>query len=421
MPMTSARPRIARDTRWLLIVVFAALASLSILARIRFRSPAELSGPIAPVLSQIAPRSPFEDMTASLEKLLATLRSARTLLPIEEPGADGGRSFVAAVRFRDGLAAALSAGASRSETWLATDRGTHLAIARVAAGGVVAGADWAPTNPGQPRFLAAVDVRTGAIAVRPVFISSLLPTTNSRWPAPVWLIAGTADLRPGSFLFTLEGVLAGLTIEIDGAPALVPATLLFAEAQRIMAETRVPGTLGTEVQAMTPAIRVAVGAVQGVVISWVDSSGPTSALLWPGDVVTAIDGRPILSLAEWEAIVDGLAEGQTVTLSAWRSGELLTVEATAAAASPAADRPLGLELRSIRGVGVLVETVGIGSAAEAAGLHRGDLLTLVGTIHAPSAAQARAAFGTAPRDRPMLIGVTRGRDHFVIAVDRRWP
>lgn len=62
MAMSSPRPRISRDTRWLLIVVVASVTALSQLARVRFGNADRITGPIAPVISQLQPRSPFDEM-----------------------------------------------------------------------------------------------------------------------------------------------------------------------------------------------------------------------------------------------------------------------------------------------------------------------------------------------------------------------
>lgn len=424
MSTSSVRPRIARDTRWLLVVVVVSLASLSMLARIRFRGANQITGPIAPVLSQIAPRSPFDDMTASLESLVGRLRATGPLVAIGHRPSDGS-PFVTGVRFRDGYAAALLTEDDEVTpgTWLRLDRATRLGVARVSPGAPVARADWTPSDPAAARFFAAVDASTGTIAARPVFISSLHPVTSPRWPAPVWLMAGAVNILPGCFLFTLDGFLAGMAIDVDGASALVPAALLLSEAERASADPRPAGNLGLEAQTISPAVSTALGTSDGVVVTWVNPRGPAATSLRVADVVKAVDGRPIATRAQWDPVVDRLTAQQTVDLSVWRSGSLVSVAVTAMIAEPPAaiDRPLGLTLRSVRGIGVRIESVASGSAADAASLLPGDVLTLVGTFHAPSTAQAREAFRTASPDRPILLGVTRGSAHFVTSLDRRWP
>ena len=69
-----------------------------------------------------------------------------------------------------------------------------------------------------------------------------------------------------------------------------------------------------------------------------------------GDVIEAIDGRPLASRQQWDVRMARLSEGETVTLRVRRSGELRDVALVARApvARPAS-RSLGLTLRARTG------------------------------------------------------------------------
>ena len=79
---------------------------------------------------------------------------------------------------------------------------------------------------------------------------------------------------------------------------------------------------------------------------------------------------------------------------------------------------LGLVLRPVPGFGAEVVWVEPSSAASAAGLQSGDLITMIGAVTAPSPAQVTAAFNAAPPGRPVLAAVTRRDRHEVLALPR---
>ena len=51
-----------------------------------------------------------------------------------------------------------------------------------------------------------------------------------------------------------------------------------------------PGTLGIEAQPLTPALRSAVRAGRGVVVTWVDPEGPAAGALRTTDIIERCDG-----------------------------------------------------------------------------------------------------------------------------------
>jgi S1-C subfamily serine protease len=58
------------------------------------------------------------------------------------------------------------------------------------------------------------------------------------------------------------------------------------------------------------------------------------------------------------------------------------------------------------------------SAAERAGLHAGDLITLIGDRRALTPGQVTQAFAALPAGRPLLVAITRGNAHRMLALER---
>jgi S1-C subfamily serine protease len=87
------------------------------------------------------------------------------------------------------------------------------------------------------------------------------------------------------------------------------------------------GRLGVSVQELTPDLAAYFGVGAGVLVSSVDAERPAAkAGLRAGDVITAIDGRPVKSTAE---LVEQLAGKQgEVTISLSRDKKALTLKAT---------------------------------------------------------------------------------------------
>jgi serine protease Do len=142
----------------------------------------------------------------------------------------------------------------------------------------------------------------------------------------------------------------------------------------------------------------------------VEKGGPADkAGLESGDVVLAIDGRPIVASGDLPAFVGMAVPGQKVELKVWRQGAARTLNAqladaktTAVASSEArpgaATGRLGLALRPLApqekreaGVagGLLIE--GVSGAAERAGVEAGDVLLAIDGKPVVSVEQVRAA------------------------------
>ena len=199
--------------------------------------------------------------------------------------------------------------------------------------------------------------------------------------------------------------------------AIVRWDLVVAEATRILqGNGDTAADLRIEVRPLTPALSRATGADTGVVVAWVDSRDPAARRLAVGDVIESINARPISNLRDWEVASSRLAAAEAV-LHVRRHGKPVELRLPLTAAStPAPTGSLGLRMRNIRGVGATVVRIEPRSAASTARLQEGDVITLAGTITAPTAAQIDAAFRSARTGDAIMLAITRDSAHLVVGL-----
>lgn len=423
------RPRVSRETRMLLTTAFIGLAALWVLARIRFPDQPATPNPVPPLLTQITPGAKFDDLASEIAQIQSRLDSSLIALdvPSSEQGLTGGAPYLpTALRIGDDVAVTLFEPTKPGEqpdlgqAVIASDAASSLAVVRVPIAPAPARDFWSPQRAQRPRYLIASDVSREGVSLRPVFVGSLHPTATPEWPGTIWVTPAQTDLVRGSFVFTHDAALAGLVIEHQGAPAIVPGEVLIGQADRLLRRPNTSrGELGVEVQPLTPAVARATGATAGVVVTWVDSTGAAAGALAVGDVVEAVDGETLRAAPQWDVRMARLSAGQAIVLGVRRDGELQDLPLVAIAPpTPAATPTLGLTMRkAIRG-GVEVVRVDRGSVASNAGLQAGDVITRVADIEAPTPAQVRRAFASAADGRPVLVAVTRGETHRVTALEK---
>lgn len=421
------RPRVSRETRLLLTAGVLAVAALWLLARIRFPERPVTPNPVPSVLSQLASGPKYDDLAGEIAQLQTRVQPS--LLALNVPSATLGSlqisHWTAAIRLRDDLAVTLVPPGSNREGWndatiLAYDAASGLAVARVPPVPTSPPVPWTPRQPQQSRYLVASDVSPDGVSLRPVFVGSLDPIDSPLWSEPLWAVPGRTDLAPGSFLFTSSAEFAGLVIAYGRGLAIVPGGTVLAEADRLLATPPGPaGTIGIEVQDLTPPVASVTGAPVGVVVTWVDADGAGRGQLMAGDVIEAVDGRALATRQHWDVRVARLSVGETLALHVRRRGELREV-ALVASAPPVqpASRSLGLTLRRRTGIGAEVVRVEQGSAADRAGLAVGDVITLVAAVPAPTPAQVMRSFTSVPEGQRVMIAVTRGDAHHVTTLER---
>lgn len=410
----SGHPVISRETRRLLLTIVLAVAALWVLARIRFQERPVTTTPVPNVLAQLRPASGYAD----LARLIADIRPGITAAVSASQGG------APALRIRTDAAVTLTPG--RADTVLASDRATGLAIVRHAQGDMPGVMPWAPRLLDYPRYLVAADVSGSHVALRPVFIGGLVATTSPFWPGELWALPPATDIAPGTFVFTTDGAFAGLAVRHDGGTALVPATLLLSVVERLPQQSGEAGNLGITVQPLSPAIASATDAPTGVVIAAVDPAGPAAGLLVATEVIEAIDGQDLRTPEHWRARVARVNAGETLTLrvrgrEGVRHVPLTAMPPPAAPATepdPAEEAALGLRLRAIPKVGAEVLSVQPGSRAARADIRQGDIITVAAGQTSPSPAQVTRAFALLPERGALLLAITRGSDHRVIAIEK---
>ena len=188
-----------------------------------------------------------------------------------------------------------------------------------------------------------------------------------------------------SMIFTPSGgnVGIGFAIPTDLATGVMKQLLSYGKVRR--------GNLGVEVQDITPRIAQALRLKDsnGAVVTRINEGSPADgAGLQTGDVLTAIDGKPVRSAQDVRNTEGLLPLGAKVKLSVQREGASRDVEATIAAVAIASvdggkvdPRLAGVTLSDLTAdqragglFGVVLGGVKRGSAAASAGLKDGDVV-----------------------------------------------
>jgi len=413
------------------------IVALWVLARLRFPERVSTPNPVPTLLTQLAPRSTFEDLAFSVTQLGPRLTPSLIPIDVQAParaGVSSRRQTLPALRIRADVAVALltpgtvsrlgQGGLTRAEGRgeIRSDSATGLAVVRLSSEPepVSALEIWSPRSLQQARYVIAADVAPDGASLRPAFVGSLRSVTSAAWSGSIWAAPAATDLTPGTFVFTTEGAWAGLVTEHQSRPAIVPGDLVIKVADWLLSEDRgTPGRLGVTVQPLTSAIAAATGAATGVVVTSVDRRGPAFGLLAVTDIVEAINGDTVATPEVWRVRMARLRAGESLVLRVRRRKEVQDIQVSAfPETGPLADRPLGLTMRAVRRVGVEVLRVQPESAAARAGIEAGDILTVVGELDAPTPSQVSQAFAAAPAGQPVLVAMTRGDAHHVLTLEK---
>ena len=198
------------------------------------------------------------------------------------------------------------------------------------------------------------------------------------------------------------------------------------------------GWIGVAAQPLTPDIAGGLGLAatqEGALIAQVEADSPASrAGLRPGDVVTAVDGKPITRLRDLPRAIAALKPGSSASLDILRRGAPQRIEITlgtttpaprpASAAAPAPGQtaealgltlaPLTPDLRERLALGPSTRGVAIarireGSAAQAAGLAPGDVIVEAAgeAVTTPQDMQAAIARAWATQVSTLVLLVDR--------------
>jgi len=255
----------------------------------------------------------------------------------------------------------------------------------------------------------------------------------------------------GGPLFNVAGEVIGVNTAIYspsggsiGIGFAVPSRTARAAVDQIIRTGHVErGFIGLRLQDVTPPIAQALGRPnqKGALVAGVEHGAPAEAAgVSSGDIVTALNNRPVENGRDLSRGVADLKPGSRATLGILHNDEQRDVTVTIAprrepsetrtGSLPAdADSQLGLalgpipeELRSTLDLGtasggVLVQQVRPGSPAADSGLQSGDVILSANNlpVNAPQDV-ARAWNDARQRKRPVLLGVQRDRQSMFIAV-----
>ena len=422
------RRRVSRDTRLLFGIVLIAVATLWLLARIRFPDRVQTANPVSPVLAQLVPRSAFDDIASAVAQLEPGLSTVMVAVDVRRRDDRSAARTVPALRFRDGLALTLldpttapADGAAENSGEAGRDPATGLTVVRVADGAISTSDTWSPRQPESPGFLLAAGVQYERISLRPVFVGSLYAIDSPAWEGRLWALPASTGLAAGDFVFDVDGSLAGLAVALVDGLAIAPADMIVAIAQRVTRDTpEVAGYLGIAVQPMTPEIAAATGASGGgVIVTWVDPRGPAAPQIHVTDVIEAVGGEALASVEHWNARLARMRAGQPISLAIWTRSGIRDIQITAVPRlSEPRSEALGLSLAAARPGGAEVTGVQDASAGFRAGFHVGDVITLIGDIQSPTPGQVARAYAGAPDGARLLVGITRGDMHQVLVLER---
>jgi hypothetical protein len=425
----SYRPRLSRETRRLLLTALVSMLTLWVLARVRFPERPALPNPVPPILDQLTGPPTFAELAARVGELRGQLADSLVSLVFDRDdahaGSDASVHRAVALRIRDDLAVTVVTPAGRRggapRGAVAEDRGSGLMLVETA---VKTRPQlpifWSPRDLQRPRYLLASSASPDDISLQPVFIGSLAPIETAQWAGSVWGLPMDAAVAPGALLFTEQGELVGVVVQSNAGPAIVPARVLLASAERLLeAPPKEAAELGIDVDTLTPRLAAAAGAQTGVVVAWVDPAGIAASLLRIGDVIEAIDDVAVTNTEQWRVRAARVGVGDALNLRVTRRGAQRIVQLRVpAAASEENAAFLGLGMRRVARVGTEVTRVVRGSASEAAGIAAGDLITAIGNTRVPTPAQIASSFEALDSGELLIVAVSRNGAHRVVALQR---
>jgi serine protease Do len=255
----------------------------------------------------------------------------------------------------------------------------------------------------------------------------------------------------GGPLFSTDGTVVGVNTAIFspsggsiGIGFAIPSNLVKQVVAQLQEHGKVErGFLGVSTQKVDAAMATALNLkqTQGALVAEVEPSAPADAAgLKPGDVITAVNDKPVNDPRALAREVADLRPGTAATLTIQRGGAAQSVKVTTAAMQDqtaaggeeqqggsaqlgVALAPVDRESRDSLGLppdakGAVIAAVKPGSRAEAAGLRPGDLLVGVGGKPVASPEDAVRAIRSAKGgSKTLALQVMRDGHSRFVAVD----
>jgi serine protease Do/serine protease DegQ len=252
-----------------------------------------------------------------------------------------------------------------------------------------------------------------------------------------------ASINPGNSggaLVTTQGKLVGINTAIVGPAGgnvgigfAIPSNMAHAIMTQLAEHGEVRrGQLGILIQDLTPELAAAFGLRDtggAVVAQVVPGSAAAKAGLVAGDIVVAVNGRPVRNGGALRNAIGLLRIGEQVTLDIIRNGRPRTVqaniakpEAEQAGAGRLSGRLAGAVLGDVRPdhplagreEGVEVIEVERGSPAWRAGLRAGDIIASINRQALTAVADVPAAIARSPDS--LLLNIRRGNAALFIVI-----
>jgi serine protease Do/serine protease DegQ len=244
-----------------------------------------------------------------------------------------------------------------------------------------------------------------------------------------------ASINPGNSggaLVNLNGHLVGINTAIVsgsggniGIGFAIPSNMMRVVMNQLIKFGEVRrGVLGVDIRTLTPDIArsMELGNVQGALVQQVrEGSSAEKAGIQAGDVITAVNGKPVESSGELRNTIGLLNIGERVELTLMRDGKPRTVTAAIGKADTTADTDgsgphrglAGAALADAPGGGVLVRAVEPGSPAAATGLRANDLILAVGRTRVANLEELQRLTANMPT---FVVQIRRGNAVLVLPI-----
>lgn len=433
MKSSDAAHRGGRETRLLLATIAVSIGVLLLLSRFRFPEQAAepLSVPNVAPLERLAARAAYDELASTMADLERRLSGAVVVLRVDPQQRESG-AFVVAPRLTADRGVTLispgetlpgdTGGTSRI---ISSDLARQLAVVSLSPNpSAIVTPRSGPPRPG-PRYVVAVEGTADGLTVRPVYVGRSAMLHDERTSTPLLSLSGVQNpVSRGAAIFSLDGIFIGLVVEAGLTTIVMPGDFLQTAAEAAVATTeKPPARLGIEVAPLSDALMRAASASGGVIVTNIEEAGPSAGLILPGDVVQSIDGTAVTGVGAFRQLERARTPAQNVVLSIVRrrSPQNITVRAADArvASQPAGSEVPGIVARSIPGTGLEVVTVTPGSAADLAGLMRGDMIVTIDGQPVDRLAGLTRDFRKAAPATAWILTVRRGDASHALALEKR--